>query len=97
MAYSYTVTNIPTTLSTNIGTTNAVQINNPQHETILTINVDGTVQTKWGNTSIQETMEIAQAMKALIMEMAKDEETCKKFPIVEEVAHKWLMKVLKDE
>ena len=84
-----------TTTSPVVAANNAVQINGTNNQSILKIDLDGNIETNWGNTSIKETMEIAMAMKALILEMARDEETCKKFPIVEEFAHKWLIAELK--
>lgn len=105
MAYYYSGTNphIPkgTQLNSNTMWTstavsnNAVQINGTNNQSILKIDLDGNIETSWGNTSIKETMEIAMAMKALILDMARDEETCKKFPVVQEFAHKWLIAELK--
>jgi hypothetical protein len=106
MAYQYTGTNPYITPGTTLNSStvwasaapvsnNAIQINNAGNQAILKIDLDGNIETSWGNTSIKETMEIAMAMKALILEMARDEETCKKFPVVEEFAHKWLMAELK--
>jgi hypothetical protein len=81
-------------VSSNI-TSEAITIRNKNGESMLTFHNDGTIETAGGKIHADEWVQITMIMKQFIMEVAKDEESAKKYPYIKDMAHGWIMNELR--
>lgn len=66
------------------------------NDSIVRIDTDGTITSPGaGSIHVDEWIETIKLMKQLIMDISNDPELSKRFPYLEEAAHKWLMKELR--